>query len=55
MFSQYFAAKKKLYPQHVKGKIRSLKNWLNFLLLSIYIFSPYLRFDRKNSAPNQAI
>jgi len=55
MLSQYFAAKKKLYPQQVKGKIRSLKNWLNFLLLSIYIFSPYLRFNRGESAPNQAI
>ena len=55
MFSEYFAAKKKLYPQQVKGKIRSLKNWLNFFFLSIYIFLPYLRFNRQNSAPNQAI
>lgn len=55
MLEKYFAAKKRLYPQSVKGKIRSLKWILNFVFLSIYFFTPFLRYDRGTSAPNQAI
>lgn len=55
MLEEYFEAKKRLYPQKVKGKIRSLKNALNFVFLSIFFFTPFLRFDRGGSAPNQAI
>ena len=55
MLEQYFAAQKRLYPQSVKGKIRSLKWLLNFIFLSIYFFTPFLRYDRGATAPNQAI
>ncbi len=55
MLEEYFAAKKRLYPQNVKGKIRSLKWLLNFVFLSIYFFTPFIRFDRGESAPSQAI
>lgn len=55
MSNSLFIAKKRLYPQSAKGKIRNIKWILNIIFLSIYIFSPFLRFNRGNSAPNQAI
>ena len=55
MLEKYFIAKKKLYPQKVIGKFRNLKSRLNIIFLAIYCFSPFLRFDRENTAPNQAI
>ena len=55
MLEKYFVARKKLYSQNVKGRFRSLKSRLNLLFLSIYCLSPFIRFDRGPSAPNQAI
>ena len=55
MLEKYFVARKKLYPQNVKGKFRQLKSRLNILFLSIYCFSPFIKFERGSSAPNQAI
>ena len=55
MFSDYFLPKKKLYPQLAKGRFRRLKNYLNLVFLSIYAFTPFLRFDRGDHASNQAI
>jgi len=55
MFSDYFLAKKRLYPQLAKGRFRRLKNYLNLLFLSIYALTPFLRFDRGDHASNQAI
>ena len=55
MLEKYFIARKKLYPQKTSGKFRHLKNQLNALFLAIYCLSPFLRFDRGSSAPNQAI
>ena len=50
-----FEAKKRLYPQKVKGRFRKIKSILNVVFLGIYLFVPLLRFDRGNGAPNQAI
>lgn len=55
MFSDYFLAKKRLYPQLAKGRFRKIKNYLNLVFLSIYSFSSLLRFDRGDSVTNQAI
>ena len=55
MSKQLFAAKKRLYPQSAKGRFRKLKWLLNFVFLSIYFFSPFLRFDRGSSGESQAI
>jgi cytochrome c oxidase accessory protein FixG len=55
MLESLFAAKKRLYPQNVKGRIRRLKWILNTVFLSIYTLSPFIRFNRGESAPNQAI
>lgn len=55
MLDHLFEAKKRLYPQNVKGRFRRLKWILNAIFLSIYFFTPFLRFNRGASAPNQAI
>lgn len=53
--SEYFEAKKRLYPQAAKGHFRKLKNILNTVFLTIYLLSPFLRYDRGENAPDQAI
>lgn len=53
--SDYFEAKKRLYPQAAKGKIRNLKWILNAIFLLIYLGAPFLRWDRGENLPNQAI
>lgn len=55
MFGNLFVAKKRLYVQNVKGKIRKIKWVLTTIFLSIYVFSPFLIFDRPGDAPDQAI
>jgi cytochrome c oxidase accessory protein FixG len=55
IFNQFFEAKKRLYPQNVKGRFRNLKWILNTVFLAIYCLSSFLRFNRGEGAPNQAI
>ncbi len=55
MLGEYFAARKRLYPQSVKGRFRRLKSILNTVFISIYLLSPLIRFDRGEGSPNQAI
>ena len=54
MLDLYFAAKTKIYP-HIKGKFRNLKWLLNSIFLSIYLFTPLIRYNRQDIAPSQAI
>ena len=52
---QFFAKQKKIYPRRVWGRFRKLK-WLAMVtLLGIYYGAPWLRWDRGEHAPNQAI
>lgn len=53
--SEYFEGKKNLYTQSVKGYFRNLKSFLNIIFISIYLFTPFLRWDRGAQAPDQAI
>jgi cytochrome c oxidase accessory protein FixG len=56
--SKYFAAKKDLYTQNIKGRFRNLKNILNIIFLTIYILTPLIRFKRDAldvSVANQAV
>lgn len=53
--NKLFEAKKRIFPQNVKGRFRNLKWILNIIFLTIYIFSPFLRFNRGENIPNQAI
>lgn len=55
MSDKLFEAKKRLYPQNVKGRFRKLKWILNTVFLSIFFFSPFIRFERAGEAPSQAI
>lgn len=50
-----FEARKRLFPQNVKGKFRKIKSTLNILFLGIYLFFPFLRFNRGVDAPDQAV
>jgi cytochrome c oxidase accessory protein FixG len=50
-----FAKQKKIYPRRVWGMFRKLK-WLSMIvLLGIYYSAPWLRWNRGELAPNQAI
>lgn len=50
-----FAAQKRIYPRDIWGRYRSLK-WLAMaVLLGIYYFAPWIRYDRGPHAPDQAI
>lgn len=53
--SELFSEHKKVYPARVRGKYRQLKWLAMFVLLGIYYVSPWLRFDRGEGLPNQAI
>ncbi len=53
--TKLFEAKKRLYPQSVKGRFRRIKTILNPLFLGIFLLLPFLRFDRGVGAPDQAV
>jgi cytochrome c oxidase accessory protein FixG len=50
-----YAARRKIYPQHVRGTFRRLKWALLIVTLGIYYFLPFIRWDRGPNAPNQAV
>lgn len=45
----------KVYVQSISGKYRSIKNSVNYALLFIYSFGSWLRWNREQGLPNQAI
>lgn len=52
---QLFAKQAKIYPRRVWGKFRKLK-WITMVtLLAIYYGAPWLRWNRGEHAPDQAI
>lgn len=53
--NEYFEGKKNLYTQSVKGYFRNLKSFLNIIFIAIYLFTPFIRWDRGVGSPNQAI
>ena len=55
MLENFFEAKKRLYPQNVKGRLRKLKWILNTFFLSVFFLTPLIRFTRAGYAPNQAV
>jgi cytochrome c oxidase accessory protein FixG len=55
MLEQFFEARKRTYPQSVKGKFRKLKWILNSVFLTIYFLTPFIRFDRSGAVSNQAV
>jgi len=50
-----YAARKKIYPQHVNGTFRRIKWAVLIVTLGIYYFLPFVRWDRGPNAPDQAV
>ena len=50
-----YAARKKIYPQHVTGTYRRIKWAVLCVTLGIYYFLPFVRWDRGPNAPHQAV
>jgi cytochrome c oxidase accessory protein FixG len=50
-----YAARTKIYPQHVTGTFRRVKWAVLFVTLGIYYFLPFVRWDRGPNAPGQAV
>lgn len=50
-----YAARKKIFPKRAKGTFRNFKWLMMVLTLSIYYITPWLRWDRGEFAPDQAV
>jgi cytochrome c oxidase accessory protein FixG len=50
-----YAARRKIYPQHVKGTFRTIKWIVLAITLGIYYGLPFVRWDRGLTAPDQAV
>ncbi len=50
-----FKKQEKIYPRHIWGKYRKLKWVAMIVLLGMYYLVPWLRWNRGEYAPNQAI
>ena len=50
-----YAARRSIYPQHVRGIYRSIKWAVLFITLGIYYLLPFVRWDRGPNAPDQAV
>jgi cytochrome c oxidase accessory protein FixG len=50
-----YVARKKVYPQRVKGTFRSIKWVVLCVTLGIYYGLPFLRWDRGPDSPSQAV
>ncbi|MBK8160915.1 MAG: cytochrome c oxidase accessory protein CcoG [Rhodospirillaceae bacterium] len=50
-----FAAQEKIYPQRVFGKFRLIKWLVLGVLLGLYYVMPWLRWDRGEGVPDQAL
>jgi cytochrome c oxidase accessory protein FixG len=50
-----YEARRKIYPQKVKGTYRRIKWAILFVTLGIYYLMPFVRWDRGPNAPGQAV
>ncbi len=50
-----YLARRKIYPQRVKGTYRTIKWIVLFVTLGIYYGLPFVRWDRGPNAPDQAV
>src|SRR6476661_1526238 len=50
-----YVARRKIYPQRVKGTYRTVKWVVLFATLGIYYGLPFVRWDRGHGAPDQAV
>jgi len=50
-----YAAREKIHPKRAKGTFRTAKWWVMIVTLSIYYITPWLRWDRGEGMPDQAV
>ncbi len=50
-----YAARVKIFPKRAEGFYRRLKWWIMAVTLGIYYITPWLRWDRGQYAPDQAV
>ncbi|NNE25042.1 MAG: cytochrome c oxidase accessory protein CcoG [Rhizobiales bacterium] len=50
-----YAARVKIFPKRVSGVFRKLKWWVMLVTLAIYYITPWLRWDRGEHVPDQAV
>ncbi len=50
-----YIAREPIFPRKVSGKFRALKWWLMGLTLSVYYLTPWIRWDRGENLPDQAV
>ena len=50
-----YAAREPIFPRRVKGSFRTLKWWLMAVMLGIYYVTPWIRWDRGPTMPDQAV
>ncbi|WP_051402241.1 cytochrome c oxidase accessory protein CcoG [Lutibaculum baratangense] len=53
--AQLYAPRKKVYPQKVSGRLRTIKWSVMVFALGVYYFLPFVRWDRGPNAPDQAV
>lgn len=52
---QFFEKQKRIYPKRVSGLYRNIKWAAMIICLAIYYLAPFIRWDRGDNAPDQAI
>ncbi|MEO1198144.1 MAG: cytochrome c oxidase accessory protein CcoG [Pseudomonadota bacterium] len=52
---ELYAARKKVYPQAIKGRFRTIKWTIMAFALGVYYLLPFVRWDRGPHAPDQAV
>lgn len=50
-----YAPRKKIHPQRAKGRFRTIKWFMMLFTLGIYYLAPWIRWDRGEGMPDQAI
>ena len=50
-----YAAREPIFPRRVKGHFRTAKWWIMAFCLGIYYITPWIRWDRGPSLPDQAV
>ncbi|MCL6707807.1 cytochrome c oxidase accessory protein CcoG [Pseudomonas sp. R2.Fl] len=50
-----YTARKKIFPKRAEGRFRQFKWLVMFITLGIYYLTPWLRWDRGEFAPDQAV
>jgi cytochrome c oxidase accessory protein FixG len=50
-----YAAREPVFPRRVRGAFRTLKWWILGVTLGVYYLTPWIRWDRGPSLPDQAV